>query len=194
MCWISVTRKWNSGYDNAKWLARSHNDNGVAETMVKEWYKKGWQYPAISQRSFSGRESNFSNAGRQTWHTRWHFAMPHRMADFSLFFALWEISVRSYCGRLEKEGANLRYHIGHPAHPSQLPLFFLRRWDRDTFEGSSLVCGRTYQKSYERDTCQINHKQFVLENKSGIESIEPCGNTAGSGTWRYWQLNSINCF
>lgn len=73
---------------NAKRLARNRNDN-VAEMMVKEWYKNGWQYPAISERSFSGKESNFSNSGRQTWHTRWHFAMPHRMADFSPFFALW---------------------------------------------------------------------------------------------------------
>lgn len=34
------------------------------------------------------------------------------------------------------------------------------------------------EKSYERDTCQINRKQFVPAHKSGIESIEPYGNTA----------------
>lgn len=89
MCRLNVTRKWNSGYDNA-------TRNGLQEVVTimrlkwwyKEWYKNGWQYPAISERSFSGKESNFSNAERQTWHTRWHFAMPHRMADFSPF-VLW---------------------------------------------------------------------------------------------------------
>ncbi|KYQ60124.1 hypothetical protein ALC60_00530 [Trachymyrmex zeteki] len=44
------------------------------------------------------------------------------------------------------------------------------------------ICGRTCRKSYERDTCQINRKQFVPEHKSGIESIESCGNTAENGT------------
>lgn len=198
MCRLNVTRKWNSGYDNA-------TRNGLQEVVTimrlkwwyKEWYKNGWQYPAISERSFSGKESNFSNSERQTWHTRWHFAMPHRMADFSPFVLWGTRNFRSILLRQTRERRRkfaLSHRTPSPSITAATVLSaemrprYTRRIQRARFAVEYV------EKSYERDTCQINRKQFVPGHKSGIESIEPCGNTAGSGTWRYWQLNSISCF
>ncbi|KYN16664.1 hypothetical protein ALC57_11173 [Trachymyrmex cornetzi] len=54
------------------------------------------------------------------------------------------------------------------------------------------ICGRTCRKSYERDTCQINRKQFVPKHKSGIESIEPCGNTTESESQKNKKQYDLN--
>lgn len=148
---------------NAKWLARSHNDN-VTEMTVKERYKNGWQYPAISVCSFSGKESNFSNAGRQTWHTRWHFAMPHRMADFSPFLGR-RGGTRNFRSILLRQTRRRRrkFALSHRTpSPSITAATVLSGGDGTAIHSKNPTCpGQSNMSKILRDTCQINRKQFV---------------------------------
>lgn len=41
---------------------------------------------------------------------------------------------------------------------------------------------------------KLTANNLYQRTKAESNRLNPYGNTAGSGTWGYWQLNSINCF